>query len=104
MWNLIHISLRLIVAACGVVLLYLAWFQYEDGEGNVQNTLERWWMSLSDSQNSAISKQTAFMREAAKGTGQSLIAFSGRSCSRSEPLAFRRVIHSLPLGYFIFSL
>src|SRR5262245_50863504 len=57
---------RLLAGAAGLLLLYAAFFMYENTEGQVQNRLEEWWIRLDDSRRSAASWQAAFLKKVAE--------------------------------------
>lgn len=78
MWNSILISLRILSLLSGLLLLYAAFFLYEDEQGNIQNRLEDSWIKLSDLSRSALSHHTAFIRMVARSTAHILDRIFGQ--------------------------
>jgi len=68
------LSLRLV----GLLIVYSAFFLYEDQEGELQNRIERWWIKVDDFRKSAISKSTAFLKVAANVTDQGFTNVFGK--------------------------
>ena len=58
-----HMFGRALVAVVGCALLYMAFFLYEDERGQIQNRLEKMWMSIDDGAREARGRNTAFLRE-----------------------------------------
>jgi hypothetical protein len=57
-----HILLRILSGIAGALLLYMAFFLYEDEEARLQNRLEQVWRRINALQSSAISKEVAFLQ------------------------------------------
>jgi hypothetical protein len=62
MWRYSYAALKILVFCAGVFLLYVGAFLKEDSEGKLQNSLEALWVSITDQQSLATSKNTAFLR------------------------------------------
>jgi hypothetical protein len=61
MAHLTHILLRILAGMAGALLLYVAFFLYEDEEKRIQNRLEQIWKRIDALQSSAMSKEAAFL-------------------------------------------
>ena len=55
--HLLHILLRILAGIAGALLLYVAFFLYEDEEARIQNRLEQVWTKINALQSSAMSKE-----------------------------------------------
>lgn len=58
----LHILLRILAGIAGALLLYVAFFLYEDEEARIQNRLEEIWKRIDALHSSAISKEAAFLQ------------------------------------------
>ena len=61
-----QIVLRIIAGLAGALLLYVAFFLYEDEEARIQNRLEQIWKRIDALQSSAMSKEVAFLQGATR--------------------------------------
>jgi hypothetical protein len=66
--NILHILLRVLAGIAGALLLYVAFFLYEDEEARMQNRLEEIWVRIDDLQGSAMSKELAFLQGVTRTT------------------------------------
>jgi hypothetical protein len=57
------IAARVCVAMLGAILLYLAFFLYEDEAGRYQNRLEQLWIQIDDVSHTALARHTAFLKK-----------------------------------------
>lgn len=53
---------RVLAGTIGAILIYVAFFLYEDEHGKLQNKLEEWWVRVSDLQTAAVSRVTALLQ------------------------------------------
>jgi hypothetical protein len=73
MWiEIIYYGARILLAAVGGLLLYLAAFLYEPENERFQKTLEVLWVRIDDTQRGALSWSVAFTQAAAQLTSASL--------------------------------
>jgi hypothetical protein len=86
-------ALRLAEFCLGLLLLCIALFLYEDEHGKIQSTLDTWWIHLKDAQDTALSRQAAFMRGVAKLTTEVFDKLFG-----NRLISLRAVGTSLSLG------
>jgi hypothetical protein len=61
MMNQVLLLLRILSASGGVLLLYMAFFLYENEEGKIQNSLENWWTSMDDRRNNVVTTHRYFL-------------------------------------------
>ena len=66
MQTLIILTLRILAVISGIILIYAAFFLYEDEQGKIQNFLEDLWIRIDDRRNTALSKHATFMQVVAK--------------------------------------
>jgi hypothetical protein len=66
--NLLHLLLRVLAGLAGALLLYVAFFLYEDEEAGIQNRLEQIWQKINALQSSAMSKEVAFLQGVTRTT------------------------------------
>jgi hypothetical protein len=79
MWNAIFLLIRILALLSGLLMFYVAFFLYEDEQGNVQNKLEDSWIKLNDLRRLALSRHTAFMRVIANFTASILDKIYGKT-------------------------
>ena len=60
---MIHRLIRALLALGGSVLLYMAFFLYENERGQIQNRLEELWIAIDDQARKVPGKNAAFLRE-----------------------------------------
>lgn len=92
-------TLRVAEFCVGLFLLCMALFLYEDENGKIQNTLETWWIRLKDQQDSAPSRQAAFMKGVARLTTDVFDKLFGQRL-----ISIRALGTSLCLSYGTFAL
>lgn len=63
MHHALHILLRILAGIAGALLLYVAFFLYEDEEARIQNRLEQIWGRIKALQTNALSKEAAFIQQ-----------------------------------------
>jgi hypothetical protein len=68
MATLLHILLRTLSGIAGTLLLYVAFFLYEDEEARIQNRLEETWKRIDVLHSRALSKEVAFLHGVTKTT------------------------------------
>jgi hypothetical protein len=73
-----HILLRVLAGIAGALLLYVAFFLYEDEEARIQNRLEQIWKRINALQSSAMSKEVAFLQGVTRTTSGILDRFLGQ--------------------------
>ncbi|WP_157634229.1 hypothetical protein [Burkholderia ubonensis] len=56
----VHCVVRLFTGGAGLLLLYVAWFIYDDEEKRLQNKIELWWVEFDDSRKRMMTRQAAF--------------------------------------------
>lgn len=78
MSSLFHTLLRLLAGMAGALLLYAAFFLYEDEEARLQNRLEQLWNRIDAFQNVAMSAEVAFLQGATRTTTTILDRLLGR--------------------------
>lgn len=66
--NILQILLRILAGITGALLLYAAFFLYEDEEARIQNRLEQIWKRIDALQSSAMSKEAAFLQGVTRTT------------------------------------
>ncbi len=72
MAHALHITLRILTGIAGILLLYVAFFLYEDEEEHIQNRLEQLWERIDELQNVSVSKEAAFLKGAAASASRIL--------------------------------
>ena len=77
MANFVHILLRVLAGIAGALLLYVAFFLYEDEEARIQNRLEQLWRRIDALHGVAISIEAAFLRTATNTTSRILDSLFG---------------------------
>jgi hypothetical protein len=80
------VSLRVLEAIAGLLLIYAAAFLYEDEQGRIQNKLEEWWIRLGEEQVVALRRHTAFVREVAKSAGRGFESLFGEQLFSEQAL------------------
>lgn len=78
MHNFVHILLRILAGTVGALLLYVAFFLYEDEEARLQNRLEEIWTRIDALQSGTISREVAFLQGVARTTSAILNRLFGR--------------------------
>ena len=81
--HLAHILLRILAGIAGALLLYVAFFLYEDEEARIQNRLEEIWKRIDALQTRAMSKEAAFMHGVTRITSAILDRLSTTFFQRS---------------------
>jgi hypothetical protein len=71
----------------GALLIYSSLFLYEHQERGVENSLERWWIRISDLHAQAISRQTAFLKVVAEITSKGFARLFGERLFGPKALA-----------------
>ena len=66
--NILLILLRILAGVVVALLLYVAFFLYEDEEARIQNRLEQIWQKINALQGAAMSKEVAFLQGATRTT------------------------------------
>ena len=85
--NILHILLRILAGIAGALLLYVAFFLYEDEEARLQNRLEQIWKRINALQSSAMSKEVAFLQGATRTTSAILDRLLGHKLVSAESIA-----------------
>jgi hypothetical protein len=98
MWDWIVIGIRIITFACGLLLIYVAIFLYEDEQGKIQNTLEDWWVKIDDLKRGALSRHTIFMQETARITNYGFNQLFGKKLVSLQALAVSACFSIASLG------
>jgi hypothetical protein len=84
---LVHILLRILAGIAGALLLYVAFFLYEDEEARIQNRLEQIWKRIDALQSSAMSKEVAFLQGATRTTSAILDRLLGHKLLSAQSIA-----------------
>ena len=84
---LVHILLRILAGLAGALLLYVAFFLYEDEESRIQNRLEQIWKRIDALQSSAMSKEVAFLQGATRTTSAILDRLLGHKLVSWQSIA-----------------
>jgi hypothetical protein len=71
-WKYLLLAFRLLSVLGGLILLYSAFFLYEDEHGKIQNRLENIWIRINDYRSAALSKHLGFMRLVSSSTARLL--------------------------------
>jgi hypothetical protein len=79
MHNLVHILLRWLAGIAGALLLYAAFFLYEDEEARLQNRLEQIWARINALQALSLSWERAFLQIVSRTCTQLLDSLFGRT-------------------------
>jgi hypothetical protein len=82
-----HIAINVVVGAVGLLLLYAAFFLYEDEEQRIQNRLENTWTRFREYHATAVSKQTAFLQLVIKITSRILDVVFGKKLLSVQSVA-----------------
>ena len=98
MQHLAHILLRILAGIAGALLLYVAFFLYEDEEARIQNRLEQIWKRIDAVQSSAMSKEVAFLQGATRTTSTILDRLLGHKLLSVQSIA---VSMALSLGSYL---
>jgi hypothetical protein len=69
--------LRVLAGVLGVLVLYVAWFVYEDEEKRMQNVIEQWWLSLNELSSTTRSRQAALTAFVSRKAVDSINRFYG---------------------------
>jgi hypothetical protein len=85
--NLVHILLRILAGIAGALLLYVAFFLYEDEEARIQNRLEQIWKRIDALQSSAMSKEVAFLQGVTRTTSSILDRLLGHKLLSLQSIA-----------------
>jgi|SRR5271157_4461976 len=85
--NLLHILLRILAGIAGALLLYVAFFLYEDEEARIQNRLEQIWRKIDALQSIAMSKEVAFLQEGTRTTSAILDQLLGHKLVSWQSIA-----------------
>ena len=76
--GLVTVILKIVGYAGAIVCFYCAAFLYEDEEGKLQNTLEKWSQQLRSQQNTALNRHALLMQRFAVAMTQWLDAIFGK--------------------------
>jgi hypothetical protein len=95
--NFLHILLRILAGIAGALLLYVAFFLYEDEEARIQNRLEQIWQKINALQSSAMSEEAAFLQEVTRTTSEILDRLLGHQLLSLQSIA---VSMAFSLGSF----
>src|ERR1017187_6341780 len=85
--NILHILLRILAGFAGALLLYVAFFLYEDEEARIQNRLEQIWQKIDALQSSAMSKEVAFLQGVTRTTSAILDRLLGHKLLSRQSVA-----------------
>src|ERR1019366_4344420 len=85
--NLLHILLRILAGIAGALLLYVAFFLYEDEEARIQNRLEQIWKRIDAVQSITMSKEVAFLQGATRTTSTILDRLLGHKLLSVQSIA-----------------
>src|ERR1017187_811850 len=85
--NILHILLRILAGIAGALLLYVAFFLYEDEEARIQNRLEQIWKRIDALQSSAMSKEVAFLQGVTRTTSAILDRLLGHKLLSAQSIA-----------------
>src|ERR1035441_4230660 len=85
--NILHIFLRILAGIAGALLLYVAFFLYEDEEARIQNRLEQIWHKIDALQSTAMSKEMAFLQGATRTTSAILDRLLGHKLLSLQSVA-----------------
>lgn len=61
---------RILAGGAGALLIYASMFLCEKEQRGIKNTLEEWWIKITDAKEQAISLQTAFLKTVAEITSR----------------------------------
>src|SRR5262245_61910959 len=78
MHNFVHMLLRILAGIAGALLLYIAFFLYEDEEARIQNRLEQIWKQIDTLHGTALTKEAVFVKGATRATSGLLDHLLGR--------------------------
>lgn len=84
---ILHILLRILAGIAGALLLYVAFFLYEDEEARIQNRLEEIWKRIDALQTRAMSKEAAFMHGVTRITSAILDRLLGHKLLSTQSIA-----------------
>jgi len=65
--EVIRLATRVLAGILGTLCVF-SLFLYEDEQGRLQNTLERWWIRLDDRKTAAMSRHTLFAQQVARSS------------------------------------
>src|SRR5271165_1487057 len=85
--NTLHILLRILAGIAGTLLLYVAFFLYEDEEARIQNRLEQIWRRIDALQSSAMSREGAFLQGVTRTTSAILDRLLGHKLLSAQSIA-----------------
>jgi hypothetical protein len=75
----LHLLLKIVAGIAGGLLLYAAFFLYEDEENRLQNRIERIWAFINTLHNSAMSKEAAFLQQTSRVSSLGLDILLGKN-------------------------
>ena len=85
--NFVHILLRTLAGIAGLLLLYVAFFLYDDEEARLQNRLEQIWKRIDVLQSSAMSREGAILQGVSRTASATLDRLLGNKLLSLRSLA-----------------
>ena len=92
----VHILLRILAGIAGALLLYVAFFLYEDEEARIQNRLEQIWQRIDALQSSAMSREAAFLQGVTRTTSAILTGSWTQTAIAAIHRGFNGVLDGFP--------
>ncbi len=83
--NFVYILLRILAGVAGALLLYVAFFLYEDEEARIQNRLDQIWQKIDALQSSAMSREVSFLQGVTRTTSAILDRLLGHKFCQRNP-------------------
>jgi hypothetical protein len=99
--NFVHILLRILAGIAGALLLYVAFFLYEDEEARLQNRLEEIWHKIDALQSQAMSKEVAFFQGVTRTASSILDDLFGRKLVSSQSICVSFIFSMASLALWL---